>query len=610
MRRHVVSCLLVMAAIHQQAPLGSSPVSPAQAHGQNAGGESEIQSARQWRLSGYGYRPGEQEFRCRALWGGSIFAPNCGPWNLGMEPTADPEVQWRRTIDWCAALGIDTLIAGASWGNMRELLLFEKHPAARTLPEDRTLANRRHVNAILAYARQKGVRMLFHSYNFHAPRMWLDAHPDVRRKQDRYIGVSLARSGYADNLCWRDDTYRRFLIDCWEELFSVCPDLGGLIITVGEANKCDHCLPEMDAVAKEFLDVFAEVTRRHDRAGWVRTWHFRKFPTQHPDAMPAPILNVHTHPERYVPDDLVYVMKYSHTDCVDVEPDPGIVEAWKAEGKTLLLHLSMYGENTPGRHRWASPRLQSKLVERARRSGADGIVIGSQNTGSENCKDAPYWMNPLALIYYAGHCVPYDPGMWHDYLDAIYTGSGKDSFSAALLSVFDRWAEAALSTPRVYGQSQEGFTFGWGYASARIGTPEWDPPYWWQEDLLGACEFLEHMKAAGYDPKAVNDLAAGRTLFSDYAVEQFRTINAAFADLETLLTADLDPGTREELAAIRDDLAFWRLFQFQTAWLLHQRKLTMALDAETGSGVPSRNGPEGASQRRLSTTTPDVTTRL
>jgi hypothetical protein len=128
--------------------------------------------------------------------------------------------------------------------------------------------------------------------------------------------------------------------------------------------------------------------------------------------------------------------------------------------------------------------------------------------------------------------------------------------------------------------------------------------------LLGACEFLEHMKAAGYDPKAVNDLAAGRTLFSDYAVAQFQTIDAAFADLETLLAADLDPGTREGLAAIRDDLAFWRLFQFQTAWLLRQRKLTMALDAETGSGVPSRNGPEGASQRRLSTTTPDVTASL
>ncbi len=525
---------------------------------------------RHWHPTQYGYRPGEQGFRCRAFWGGSILAPHDGPWNLGLEPTLDPEVQWRRTIDWCAALGIDTLIAGASWGNMRELLLFERHPAASTVPEAVVLANRKRINAILAHARRKGVCVLFHSYNLHAPQTWVDAHPQLRRKQERYIGVSLKHAGYADNLCWRDEIYRGFLTDCWDELFRVCPDLGGLLLTVGEANKCDHCLPEMDAVAKDFLETFAAVTRRHGRAGWVRTWHFRKFPTQHPDVMPAPILNVHTHPERYVPDDLVYVMKYSHTDCVEAEPDPGIVEAWKAEGKTLLLHMSLYGENTPAAHRWTSPRLQAALVARARRSGADGIVIGSQNTGSEICKDPPYWMNPLALVYYAGHDVAYDDRMWHEYLSAFFPGAEK-----ALLSIFDRWAEAVLSMPRIYGQSQEGFTFGWGFSSARIGTAEWDPPWWWQEDLLGACEWLEYVKAHGYDPEEIEKLAAGRTVFADYAVEQFRKIDGAFADMERLLASH--PGERAGLEAIRDDLVFWRLFQFQTAWLFRHKLLTTAL---------------------------------
>lgn len=606
MSRYVFPCLLISVFFPWPAPGGESLVSSATAvRDGHAGPDGVPESGRRWQLSQYGHQPAAGEFRCRAFWGGSIFTAQYGPWDLGAEPSTDPEVQWRRTIAWCAESGIDTLIAGAGWGNMRELLSFDKHRAARTLSAEATLANRRRVNGLLAYARQQGVRVLFHSYNFHAPQQWLDANPNVRRKQDRYIGVSLARAGYADNLCWRDVTYRQFLVDCWDELFEVCPDLGGLIITVGEANKCDHCLPQMDAVAQEFLEAFAQVTQGHGRAGWVRTWHFRKFPTQHPDVTPAPILNVHTHPERYVPDGLVYVMKYSHTDCVDVEPDPGIVQAWKAHGKTLLLHLSMYGENSSSSHRWASPRLQHRLVERARRAGADGIVIGSQNTGSENCPDAPYWMNPLALVYYAGRPVPYDAGMWRDYLAALYLGtedgsgvSSRDGpqdaspekrpaedLPTALLSVFDRWAEAALSTPRVYGQSQEGFTFGWGYATARIGSAEWDPPYWWQEDLLGAYEFLQHLKAHGYDPAAINDLAAGRTLFSDYAVDQFRKIDAAFGDLESLPATGLEPRARERLAKIRDDLSFWRLFQFQTAWLLQQRMLTMAIEYARSSEI-------------------------
>ena len=73
---------------------------------------------------------------------------------------------------------------------MRELLLFERHPEAGTVPEDRVRQNRADVNAILAYAKQRGVSVLFHSFNYHAPQAFLDANPTIRTKQDRYIGVT------------------------------------------------------------------------------------------------------------------------------------------------------------------------------------------------------------------------------------------------------------------------------------------------------------------------------------------------------------------------------------------------------------------------------------
>lgn len=111
------------------------------------------------------------------------------------------------------------------------------------------------------------VSVLFHSFNYHAPQPFLDANPTIRTKQDRYIGVTLKRAGYADNLCWQDPQYRTFLVDCWEELFEACPDLSGLLITVGEANKCDHCLPDIDRVSADFLKTFASVTTRHKRQG-------------------------------------------------------------------------------------------------------------------------------------------------------------------------------------------------------------------------------------------------------------------------------------------------------------------------------------------------------
>lgn len=539
-----------------------------------------VQRDQQWDLKHYGHMPPKEGFRCRAFWTGGIFTANHGPWDRGLQLSDEPEVEWRRTIDWCAKVGVENVIAGAAWANMRELLLFERHPEAATVPREQVRRNRAHVNAILAYAKQRGVGVLFHSYNYHAPQTFLDAHPAIRTKQDRYIGVTFKKAGYADNLCWQDPLYRTFLIDCWEELFDVCPDLGGLLLTVGEANKCDHCLPDIDRVSADFLRAFQSVTKRHKRQGWVRTWHFREFPTQHPTVWPGPVLKIHHHPERYVPDDLVYVMKYSHTDCVDVGPDPGEVEAWKAAGKKVLLHVSAFGENT-GSHRWASPRFQSRIAQRARESGADGIVIGSQNTGTENCGDAPFWMNHLALVYYAACPRSYDATMWREYLSMLFPGTGGDT-----LSIFDRWAKAATAIPRVYGQALEGLIHG-KYSDARIGTAEWDPPYWWQEDLLGAYEFVQHVEANGYDPAEINRIANGRTLFDDYLVERSKEIDTALQDLDHLQETCKDSSTRDALSSIRDKLDFWTDELFQTAWIFRNKRLTLAIENARDPAVRS-----------------------
>ena len=199
-------------------------------------------------------------------------------------------------------------------------------------------------------------------------------------------------------------------------------------------------------------------------------------------------------------------------------------------------------------------------------------MIGSQNTGSENCGDAPFWMNHLALVYYAACPRSYDETMWREYLSMLFPGTEGDT-----LSIFDRWADAATAIPRVYGQALEGLVHG-KYSDAAIGTAEWDPPFWWQEGLLGAYELVQHVEANGYDPSEINRIANGRTLFDDYLVARSAEIDAALQDLERLHATCEDARTRASLWSIRDTLSFWCDELFQTAWIFRNKRLTLAIE--------------------------------
>ena len=48
-----------------------------------------VEREQQWDLKHYGYVSPKEGFRCRAFWGGGIFAASHGPWDRGLDLSTD-----------------------------------------------------------------------------------------------------------------------------------------------------------------------------------------------------------------------------------------------------------------------------------------------------------------------------------------------------------------------------------------------------------------------------------------------------------------------------------------------------------------------------------------
>ena len=209
-------------------------------------------------------------------------------------------------------------------------------------------------------------------------------------------------------------------------------------------------------------------------------------------------------------------MKFSQFVCVWADIDP-VLTKWQKAGHRIYPHVRIFGENTVfgdiATQHWCNPELAAYVMSRCRANGVHGVVIDYDARVSNPI----YHVNLLANLYYAASDQPYEDQPWADYLDQIVPGFGRELLVALKLT-----SEVPLNLPRVAGQFHEGFTLGWVYsflnekAYLGIGGADFDPPDWWQKNILSLWETGEYIRHHGWSRDVVRKAAGGRQPVEDF----------------------------------------------------------------------------------------------
>jgi len=318
----------------------------------------------------------------------SLLEPMPGPW-CGYEIYGMDVVEgWKRILGWHVEHGLTTLITQIGphfkdrtvlgWG-FHYVLDFPGHPEARTFSENFVQRNRERLHGVLEYARQSGISVYLHHYNFMAPKNFVEAHEPLLRKwrinADRLpaqqdmgslrVYCDRLRTLYG-NLCWREPVYKEFMVALWHELFDSFPTLAGIVSTPGENQYCfcPDCTrgaerqeyaewmrarePIKHEFLSDFVRTFREVMKARNKHAVMRLWGMKTFQSE--------LLN-----KELYPDDITYLVKYRWFDAVDAGPDPLVTE-WMSQGYDTWVADDLWGENA-GPAQWNRPRYFRELAQ-------------------------------------------------------------------------------------------------------------------------------------------------------------------------------------------------------------------------------------------------------
>ncbi len=300
----------------------------------------------------------------------SLLEPCDGPWGTLSEFGHDTVLAWKGIIDWAAKLKVSQIITGIEpyssdrvynqWG-FHYVCHFPDDPAARCFDEETIKRNIKTIREICSYAQEKNVLIMFHHYNLMAPERWVQAHPSILEKYNAIDdpvwgrGFRNDRMGFiVSNICWNEPEYKKFLLNCWQEVFANIPELGGAVITAGEFNYCgcDVCTggsnahifqnsedtdEDKAAAAKalrmqkrgemclDLIESFTGTMKTLGKEAIVRTWVMSEWI----DLLPKGI---------------DYVAKYSVFDACWGGPDP-VINKWLEAGHNMWESVAIEAEN-------------------------------------------------------------------------------------------------------------------------------------------------------------------------------------------------------------------------------------------------------------------------
>lgn len=236
----------------------------------------------------------EPSFQHRGMW---WFYPSLleaceGPWDGSQPASVDPVAEWKRILDYMAAKNMNTLFAQFCpvqfdwcWG-LHWVLEFRGFPGAAVHDPEIIRRRQERVRRILDYARQRGIEVFIHHYNFEATYDFVKSHESIYEKWSENARKQVGRpfvdplKWVCGDICFNEPVYREYLKGCWREAFEVFPSLGGFVITMGEDANCS--CPQCSGPANKkrtmirFADFFAESMRSFGRKPVARTWFYAR----------------------------------------------------------------------------------------------------------------------------------------------------------------------------------------------------------------------------------------------------------------------------------------------------------------------------------------------
>jgi hypothetical protein len=393
----------------------------------------------------------------------SILEPSPGPWG-GLEIyDMHPVDAWKRILAWLKSKDVDYLIAVVS-PKYRDsimhdfpflyLLDFEPYPEARTFPSEIVEENRRIVREVIAEAKRLGIDFYFNTFNFYAPRGFVEARPrlleNYRRSRNQLIGHDEASilGTLWGNISWPDPEYREFLRYCYRELFNQFPEATGMMTagaehiydvspqSVGTGAPKESRTGARREMVLDYLRFFTDEMQAMGKKSFVRTWYVGdkaegNWPK--PDAM---------------------VQKFHVFDCLDAGMCPDNKKLWDL-GIPCHQALVHNAENA-AQLIWFSPSYWRRVGRELRDHGVPGAWIhDNTDWGNVGMRTPMQGWNLEAYLHYARQ--PED-GLEEPWLARSKDVFGPDAATVALTALEDI-SHFVLNISKVIYFSGEGYTW-------------------------------------------------------------------------------------------------------------------------------------------------------
>ncbi len=426
---------------------------------------------------------------------------------------------WKDAIDWMADHELNVLVGEIppaekaevrqGWG-YHYILDFEDFPEARVFSSEFTERNRKILNEIASYAKEKGIKLFIEHYNFLAPNGLVTKHTSIAEKLLLTMQRGVGRA-YEDatgllhgNISWNTPIYKKFMKACWDELFRKCPDISGIMITVGEcANSQDHLsrrditdsegISNNDKMRVDFIETFKNEMYRHGKIPLVRSWMSRRA-------------------IGLFPKDVTYIIKQQLSDCVDVGPDP-LVKEWINEGYTVWVSKEIYGENA-GPIIWANPEYLWRQCRYARELNVDGVLaLHNTQRSFRGFVTKLQQVNYVAFTYYLSHNEPYNESLWKRHFEEIFGRIG-----GRVLEAMKKASLPILNISRIIYTKDEGYTYDFPYPiiykisgyKFYLGSEHMRPPEWIRGDLQAIHDYIEEIKRSGWKESLLSEPTKGK----------------------------------------------------------------------------------------------------
>ena len=452
----------------------------------------------------------------------TLLEPVDGPWGRMRDFGDDAVLAWRAILDWAARLKVDTIVTGVEPFRTDRIVIqwpfhyvchFPQDPLARCFDDSAIERHIRTVRQITADARERGIRIMLHHYNFMAPERWVEGHAELSRKVDAIEDPAWGRRFHTDrlgfllaNICWNDADYRAFMGRCWRELFSNVPDLAGLMITSGEFTHC-HCDACTGGVA---TDHFGQLLKGTPADQAARVGMIRDFILTCKDMMKELGKDLIARTwclESWrddLPRDMDFAIKYAVFDACWGEPDP-VALAWCGEGRRMWMSEAIEAENS-GPIVWHDERWCTEVAGKLNKIDSIGTLVHlnaywghnglSTFTASRNIQRMLEHLEPAATPGYSAE----------EFTKFFGSEHGPEVYEAARL-----FASVPLQMTSIIHLKGEGFTYGhhyWFNGEQRwpgvLGTEVMDAPAWANPNkIVTLGELMAQVKG---DPDCLDEL--------------------------------------------------------------------------------------------------------